>query len=425
MRNNPARTDSSPKATIATKRKRRSGVTSPKDEDDNPDHFDLQKERVNKMESDIKEMKESINQILEVIRGGPATSGRPSNTYKDRLMSQEVTQKNQPEEKTSFKAIFEGDKIMVQHDVFEIAEQIKKFFPEMSIKSAFVSKDKQLIIYVTKEDDYKKITTDQNWLSKSFEKGISLINKKSRYYFCIRNCFTKLKDENDEIRKELEEEYGIVNATNIIKKSTNSQTGVVKLETDSKEKYEKIMSDGCIYLGLTRFKVSKWNSPGSINLCFNCQETGHKKENCKKKTVCPLCTEEHQLKECTKSQDKLKCYRCGEKHPVFSRKCKENMIPTKASYTTNSNKQQKAPALTDLGKQIALVINDVILKCDETNMFERGDPKQCLKKILENRLPSLLANVIEINETVKCLYQTDEEEDDDDEDDGMVEDQNE
>ena len=53
--------------------------------------------------------------------------------------------------------------------------------------------------------------------------------------------------------------------------------------------------------------------------CFNCQQFGHHKSNCKRNSICPKCGDkDHPEDNCSSP---VKCSNCQGDHPAFSRKC--------------------------------------------------------------------------------------------------------
>ena len=74
-------------------------------------------------------------------------------------------------------------------------------------------------------------------------------------------------------------------------------------------------------IGLTRFKVEKWNAPPPLNQCHKCQKFGHRALNCTNSAqICPICTDPHQLKDCDNRANE-KCANCNGPHPSFSKAC--------------------------------------------------------------------------------------------------------
>jgi hypothetical protein len=47
-----------------------------------------------------------------------------------------------------------------------------------------------------------------------------------------------------------------------------------------------------------------------VNRCFKCSRYNNRLADCRGEETCPLCTGRHKLRECTSSQDDLKCINC-------------------------------------------------------------------------------------------------------------------
>ena len=117
----------------------------------------------------------------------------------------------------------------------------------------------------------------------------------------------------------------------MIKRSTNTQTELVKAVTSNKTSFDQITKDGFIYLGSTRVRASPWRFGVKPNQCHNCQKFGHSKEWCNlKDPVCLRCKNNHRHRECNiTDESQFVCANCDGNHSAVSRKCPKMIEETK------------------------------------------------------------------------------------------------
>lgn len=76
--------------------------------------------------------------------------------------------------------------------------------------------------------------------------------------------------------------------------------------------FRQLMQVNKVFIGWERFPVYE---DLSVPRCFQCQGFYHKKQDCRKKLVCPLCSEEHEQRDCP-GQKKV-CINCVSSNGRF------------------------------------------------------------------------------------------------------------
>ncbi|KAG5872039.1 hypothetical protein JTB14_029897 [Gonioctena quinquepunctata] len=95
-----------------------------------------------------------------------------------------------------------------------------------------------------------------------------------------------------------------------VKKGKNG-LGIIYGEC-SGDSFSKLIASKRIFIGWESLPVYE---DLSIPRCYQCQGFYHKKQQCKHKLVCPLCSSEHEEKECPK-QTKC-CNNCVESNKTY------------------------------------------------------------------------------------------------------------
>ena len=223
-----------------------------------------------------------------------------------------------------------------------ISNEISKWKPACkSITNAFLNRDNHLIIKTTSEEDIVEL--NKPWSNEAFTNGIQIIQKKTFFFAAINNIDPQEDLDDVKIVDYLQEKYGIIKLTRLLKKSQNNMPlKTVKIVSNNKEKFDMMLKEG-IKLGYTRFKVTEWRFENGPIQCMNCQYFGHKSATCTKNKRCLICAQEgHTHKECT-NKDSIKCCNCGGSHAASSRNC-----PTREKKKKDiENKLRKLSTRTD------------------------------------------------------------------------------
>nr|CAI5820610.1 unnamed protein product [Callosobruchus analis] len=82
---------------------------------------------------------------------------------------------------------------------------------------------------------------------------------------------------------------------------------------------KKLVCQGYIYVGFCKCSVT--DHLGLLR-CYKCSGLGHTEKNCKSSIVCPICSGEHRLKDC--SSDTLKCINCVKNNENYRTKFNVN-----------------------------------------------------------------------------------------------------
>lgn len=192
-------------------------------------------------------------------------------------------------------------------------------------------KNNSLRINVTNSDDYRKLTkfyTDEKIEFHTFQ------NPNSRpLSVVLRNVPISLTE--DEITCELNtHSLPIIRVTRLLNKDKNPMP-LCAVELTATEKSNEIFNVKEISKAIITVEPRKKSH--NIPQCHNCQNYGHTKNYCSRKSKCVKCGGEHNHKQCEKKKsDPPKCANCGGPHPANYRKC---------SYHTELQHQQPRPIL--------------------------------------------------------------------------------
>lgn len=119
--------------------------------------------------------------------------------------------------------------------------------------------------------------------------------------------------------KEKEIEESIVEQNNLpqgsitVKYVRKEKSGLKTIFCEcSIQSFHKIMAEKRIFIGWERLLVYE---DLDIPRCYRCQGFYHKSNNCRNKTVCPVCSEEHEQRQCTKR--KKCCKNCATSNELY------------------------------------------------------------------------------------------------------------
>lgn len=159
-----------------------------------------------------------------------------------------------------------------------------------------------------------KISVPEKKMPKIRAFGIS--EKLSEHHICA-----KLRQQNSDIfdlnsHIEIHSVFGV----------SNSSRFGFKMSCDP-ETYSKVLNASTLRVGWDYCRVTE-----SIDFirCYNCSSYHHVKAECKSKTVCPKCAEDHSLKDCSSTVEKcINCIRHNERlklgldihHTALSKSC--------------------------------------------------------------------------------------------------------
>jgi len=78
---------------------------------------------------------------------------------------------------------------------------------------------------------------------------------------------------------------------------------VVEVDSETRKKLQQIR----VKVGWTICRVDEYVS---VKRCYRCSRFNHNHRECKGEEVCPLCTGNHSLKQCTAAPTEYKCINC-------------------------------------------------------------------------------------------------------------------
>ena len=209
-------------------------------------------------------------------------------------------------------SIFTGKSLHKFNDYKDIYKEIRRFKPNIHIKTAYLNKHKDLVIQTDSKTDQIQIETP--WDAAAFETGIQMKERRLKYFASIKGVSKKVNLDDLE---DLKSEYKIVELLRLSNKE-REMTTTIRVQFESEADLEYCIKGG-IYIQDYHYRVIEWEN--RIKMCYKCQGFGHKAETCEKIQVCVKCTENHSSKECTKSKSEYLCKNCGDNHASWESKC--------------------------------------------------------------------------------------------------------
>jgi len=246
---------------------------------------------------------------------------------------------------------FKGNHVHNYKNYFKLSKEIKRC-KNVNISSAYVNSYDELIIKTREEA--ASLELSKPWPKDAFHSGITLIPKINRYFVAINNVELDIDIEDQDTLEYFHTEYKISKIIRIKKKSSNTETKTLRLETNCKINHEKLLNTGII-IGSTYFRAREWKFQERIQQCHKCQRYGHIQAKCKEtKQTCLRCAQTHDFpySECNNT---IKCSNCSGNHPSCSKSCpkveeykkhqtekkSKHIVPNKQQNTqTNINKTE-------------------------------------------------------------------------------------
>ncbi|KAL7401938.1 hypothetical protein ABVT39_007153 [Epinephelus coioides] len=167
------------------------------------------------------------------------------------------------------------------------------------------------------------------WPEKAFQSSnlsVKLANRRGRTgpqqtnrQFIIKG--PSLNITVDQIKEELNNQgIEILRAHRIISRRTETPTTFIRVSLTNPDDATKLLREG-FFMDFFHYRVEKAHSAPNIKQCFNCQGFNHTAPQCRNKTKCVRCGEEHSHKTCDKAKHEAKCANCGGNHSAASKQC--------------------------------------------------------------------------------------------------------
>ncbi|KIV98360.1 uncharacterized protein PV09_09800 [Verruconis gallopava] len=210
----------------------------------------------------------------------------------------------------------------------------------------------------------KVIQSAQEWVTR-IGNGMSI--RRQTYGVLIHSVYTKDVDMDrlDEINAAILSENKPFIPTAEIKyigwlsrKAQTKRMSTLVIEFTKPEDANKIIDEGLTWQGC-HHDTERYERQCRLKQCFNCQKYGHIGTQCKARTACGHCAQEHNSRDCpSKADTPKKCAGCNGPHESWNRHCKirkEQLTRTKAAY---DNRPKYHPVL-ETPKPVAQVGNPI------------------------------------------------------------------
>ena len=264
-----------------------------------------------------------------------------------------------------------------------------------------------LMLYLKNESDLKAILHDQ----------LAFDDKKKIRLDLTEKIDVVIKGLSYEQALSLMDQLKIAGITEIINLEKKKIDSVYENENSSpKTKHWLIVGAKCcdvttinrlsnegIKIEYMRYKVEKYIRPIHVIQCHQCNQFGHKLEQCTNKQSCLRCSGDHTIKEC--SSTTRKCSNCGGNHHATYKQCrtyqqKVNEKMEKLKNKSPSKRIESANPLPISPKKLKDQENANSLILDEIrNMRESNKAHENkIDKIFEAMMQKMVTNENEIKE---------------------------
>ena len=208
----------------------------------------------------------------------------------------------------------------------KIKSQFNRCFPRMEIIHCKKSMNGFVLIELDTSDDAKKVI--EQWkgdifFNTSFNKEqpteVTLLED-ARAKAVIEDVDKDFTD--DEITENIQQQFPHARARRFINKY--GPTHCVLLTFKSKQDLDKANNSKVVIFDIP-FRVRAYESRRTIVQCYNCYGFKHIAAHCRKKKVCPYCSQQHSEEDCLIKKDKVsgqyKCANCKGNHTSMDKNC--------------------------------------------------------------------------------------------------------
>jgi hypothetical protein len=210
-------------------------------------------------------------------------------------------------------------------DSRNIKSTFNRYFPNMAIKSCFISKGGSVFIELESPEDAKR--AEQEWEPKFFTKE-GRTNKVTTCSILVNmnnSVLVKgvpLDISNSELTTIAGNLYTGATVRRFVTKDNNKLT-TVKIDFRDTAHQEHCIAEG-LKIGHQIFRAEKYIPRQRIVQCYNCYRYGHVAKFCRQeKETCKYCSGDHCFDKCPHDKGYYKCRNCGSKdHHAASNQCR-------------------------------------------------------------------------------------------------------
>lgn len=159
------------------------------------------------------------------------------------------------------------EKYVGKHEA--ILKEMRRCKPNVYVQRVSITKENLLLIVTNDEKSTNEIR-NLNWPANAFQEGVKVANLNEMHYISIKGVRKNLRIDEEE-RKRLYNDYGIVNTTRVFG-IDRKPTYTLKARLESEDDFLNAIEDG-IYIYDFLHQATPWEN--RLTVCTNCQEIGH------------------------------------------------------------------------------------------------------------------------------------------------------
>ena len=196
------------------------------------------------------------------------------------------------------------------------------------------------------------------------------------------------------------------NVFRIKSQALNKETRLVRVFTNSMETCKNVIRDGIlIFMQRKKCEISK-QQPKVVQ-CYKCLEFGHIAEKCNKQQKCARCGADHSIKQCSRTENTVKCANCNENHSANYKGCNKyqeaQYFAKQRQYADVAKKQEAIQAKTQEAnkKQVQAWINENLGNSEylndyvENTVAQKTLNKDCIEKMIKETVDEAITNKVD------------------------------